>query len=161
MFASWWSWVDLVPCSIGANHCRLQHLGWERCSHGLTSRPQESSSAHLLDQLFAAFSSGALLAGTLPLRYCSAKFASRIPFWALPDHGHVAGLISDEVRAAHIGEAVVVRNGVGLGGISGSGRRLFRLNRKTPAHLVGTFCACSSTCLEEVAFFWVHWTLSC
>ena len=37
-----------VPCSTGANHCRLRHLGWERCSHGLTSRHQESA--------FAAFS---------------------------------------------------------------------------------------------------------
>ena len=33
-----------VPCSIGANHCRLRHVGWERCSHGLTSRPRESAS---------------------------------------------------------------------------------------------------------------------
>ena len=33
-----------VPCSIGANHCRLRHVGWERCSHGLTSRPHESAS---------------------------------------------------------------------------------------------------------------------
>ena len=32
-----------VPCSIGANHCRLRHLGWERCCHGLTSRPRESA----------------------------------------------------------------------------------------------------------------------
>ena len=32
-----------VPCSIGANHCRLRHLGWEGCSHGLTSRPRESA----------------------------------------------------------------------------------------------------------------------
>ena len=33
-----------VPCSIGANHCRLRHIGWERCGHGLTSRPRESAS---------------------------------------------------------------------------------------------------------------------
>ena len=26
-----------VPCSIGANHCRLRHIGWERCGHVLTS----------------------------------------------------------------------------------------------------------------------------
>ena len=26
-----------VPCSIGANHCRLRHIGWERCGHGLTT----------------------------------------------------------------------------------------------------------------------------
>ena len=31
-----------VPCSIGANHCRLRHIGWEKCGHGLTSRPRES-----------------------------------------------------------------------------------------------------------------------
>ena len=23
-----------VPCSIGANHCRLRHIGWEKCGHG-------------------------------------------------------------------------------------------------------------------------------
>ena len=34
-----------VPCSIGANHCRLRHIGWEKCGHGLTSRPRESASA--------------------------------------------------------------------------------------------------------------------
>ena len=29
---------------IGANHCRLRHIGWEKCSHGLMSRPRETSS---------------------------------------------------------------------------------------------------------------------
>ena len=75
-----------VPCSIGANHCRLRHVGWERCSHGLTSRPQNSASGPFLDQLLLLFhypprSSGALFAGTLSLRYCFAKFAS--PFFGL------------------------------------------------------------------------------
>ena len=28
-----------VPCDVGANHCRLRHIGWERCGHGLTSGP--------------------------------------------------------------------------------------------------------------------------
>ena len=37
-----------VPCDIGANHCRLRHIGWERCGHGLTSRPQEFASEVLL-----------------------------------------------------------------------------------------------------------------
>ena len=32
-----------LPCRIGANHCRLRHLGWEKCGHGLTSRPRETS----------------------------------------------------------------------------------------------------------------------
>ena len=35
-----------VPSSIGVNHCRLRHIGWEKCSHGLTSRPRESASLH-------------------------------------------------------------------------------------------------------------------
>ena len=25
-----------IPCRIGANHCRLRAIGWERCGHGLT-----------------------------------------------------------------------------------------------------------------------------
>ena len=33
-----------VPCSFGANHCRLRQIGWEKCGHGLTSRPRESAS---------------------------------------------------------------------------------------------------------------------
>ena len=33
-----------VPCSVGANHCRLWHIGWDKCGHGLTSRLRESAS---------------------------------------------------------------------------------------------------------------------
>ena len=78
-----------VPCSIGANHCGLRHVGWERCSHGFTSRPRESASGPFLDQLLQLSqcpprSSGALLPGTLPLWYCSARFACGVPFWTLP-----------------------------------------------------------------------------
>ena len=113
-----------VPCSIGANQCRLRHLGWERCGHGLTSRPRESASVPFFDQLLLLFhylpgSSGALLAGSLPLRYCSSKFASRTPFWVLLVPGYVAGLITDETQAA-----LVV---------------MLRLLGKTPAHLVGRY----------------------
>ena len=63
-----------VPCSIGANHCRLRHIGWERCGHGITSRRErESSSVPFLNELLLLFaypsgSAGALLDGTLPLR---------------------------------------------------------------------------------------------
>ena len=32
------SLVILVPI------CRLRHIGWEKCGHGLTSRPRESAS---------------------------------------------------------------------------------------------------------------------
>ena len=45
-----------VTCSIGANYCRLRHIGWEKCGHGLTSRPRESASLHFLDELLALFS---------------------------------------------------------------------------------------------------------
>ena len=68
-----------VPCSVGANHCRLRHIGWEKCGHGLTSRPRESASELFLDELSSLFrypskSGRALLSGTLPLRYCAARF---------------------------------------------------------------------------------------
>ena len=64
-----------VPCSIGANHCRLRHIGWEKCGHGLTSRPRESASELFLNELLSLLgypskSGRALLNGTLPLRYC-------------------------------------------------------------------------------------------
>ena len=125
-----------MPCSIGANHCRLRHLGWERCSHGLTSRPRESASVPFLDRLLLLFqypprSSGALLAGSLPLRYCSFKFACKTPFWVLLVPGHVSGLVTVHDQAAAVGGAEVARR------VSGFGRKRFRLNRKTPAHLVG------------------------
>ena len=144
-----------VPCSIGANHCRLRHIGWEKCGHGLTSRPQESASAPFLDQLLLPFhcpprSSGALLAGSLQLRYCSSRFASRTPFWVLPVPGHVAGLITVQGQAAQVGDAVVARR------VSGFGRKRLRLNRKTPAHLVGHYVHARPR-VEEVALFWVSW----
>ena len=73
-----------VPCSIGANHRRLRHICWERSGHGLTSRPRESPSEGFLDQLlllkqYPRKSSGALLDGTLHLRYCPTRFARRVP----------------------------------------------------------------------------------
>ena len=126
-----------VPCAIGANHCTLRHLGWERCSHGLTSRPRESASAPFFAPAFICSfhypsrSSGALLAGTLPLRYCSSKFAAKTPFWVLPVPGHVSGLLTVPDQAADVGGAEVAHR------VSGSRRKRFRLNRKTPAHLVG------------------------
>ena len=74
-----------VPCLIGANHCRLRSIGWEKCGHGLTSRPRESASVPFLDELLFLFrypvgSGRALLAGALPLRYCFDRFACRSPY---------------------------------------------------------------------------------
>ena len=69
--------VRFVPCSIGANHKRLRHIGCEKCGRGLTSRPLESASEPFLDELLRLFNypprpARASLAGTLPLRYCAA-----------------------------------------------------------------------------------------
>ena len=88
-----------VTCSIGANHCRLRHIGWEKCGHGLTSRPRESASLPFLDELLALFrypsgSGRALLAGTLPLKYCSTRFACMTPSWRLPVPGSVGNLVA-------------------------------------------------------------------
>ena len=47
--------IRFLPCQIGANHCRLRHLGWEKCGHGLTSRPRETSDPVFLDSLLEVF----------------------------------------------------------------------------------------------------------
>ena len=127
-----------IPCDIGANHCRLRHIGWEKCGHGLTSWPRETAAGDFLNELLVLFrypprSAAALLDSTLPLRYCTEKFASKIPTWRLPVDGHVLGLVTGAVLAAPgaVGDACV--NWVsGAGG----GVKRVRLNRKTPAHLV-------------------------
>ena len=117
-----------VPCSIGAKHCRIRHVGWEGCSHGLTSRLRESASGTFLDQLLLLFqyppgSSRALLAGTLPLRYCSTRFVRKVPFWTLPVPGHVAGLIAAEVQVAQVDEVEVARREIHWVSGSGPGRK--------------------------------------
>ena len=76
-----------VPCSIGAYHCRLRHIGWERCGHGLACGLRESASELFLNELLSLFnyppgSARALLAGILLLRYCATRFASRTPYLA-------------------------------------------------------------------------------
>ena len=85
-----------IPCDIGANHCRLLHIGSRKCGHGLTSRPGESASEGFLKELLLLFRyppRSALLQGTLPLRYCAGRFANRIPTWRFSFVGHAAGLV--------------------------------------------------------------------
>ena len=109
-----------VPCSIGANHCRLRHIGWEKCGHGLTSRPRESASELFLNELLSLFryppkSGRALLNGTLPLRYCAARFAYSTPTWRLPASGHIGRLVAAHSdTAGDRGDEVI-----GLGDSSG------------------------------------------
>ena len=128
-----------VPCSIGANHCRLRHIGWEKSGHGLTSGPRESASELFLNELLGLFrhppgSGRALLAGTLPLRFCAARFAGSAPTWRLPVSGHVVDLVT---AAADIDREAVACRAVHLVRGSGPRRKRIRLNRKTPAHLAG------------------------
>ena len=90
-----------VTCSIGADHCRLRHIGWEKCGHGLTSRPRESASVHFLDELLALFRypSGS---GRALLRYCSTRFACMTPSWRLPALGSVRSLVAAYSDAGHM-----------------------------------------------------------
>ena len=82
-------------------------------------------------------SARALLAGTLPLRYCTTRFAIRTPTWRLPVPGHVAGLVA--CTSWEVLESVAEGVGRRVRWVSGSGpnRRRIRLNRKSPAHLEG------------------------
>ena len=126
-----------VPCSVGANHCRLRHVVWEKSGHGLTSRPRESASEVFLDELLLLFqyppkSSRALLAGTLPFRYCSTRLASRLLAWRLRVPGHVAEVLEPRMV---VGLRWVLRESRGLVVLVLLGK--IRLNRKTPGLLVG------------------------
>ena len=132
-----------LPGDIGAHHGRLRHIGWEKCSHGLTSRPRETSSVWFLDELLFLFgypaASGAdLLAGTLTLWCYSESFARRIPTWRLPESGNVASfLASGKLVRGGPGalSAALGCAGVCLARGSGGGVKRVRLYRKTPAHL--------------------------
>ena len=95
-----------------------------------------------LDELLGLFryppkSGRALIGGTLPLRYCVARFAYSTPTWRLPASGHVRRLTAahDEAAGGRGGEV----SGLGVSRVSRSPplRKRFRLNRKPPAHLVG------------------------
>ena len=111
-----------APCSTGANHCRLRHIGWENC--GLGKVPLR----------YPPGSGRALLAGTLPLSFCAARFAYCTQTWLLPVSGYV-----DRLIASHSGAGDCRGKVVRVHPVSNSepARKRFRLNRKTPAHLAG------------------------
>ena len=44
-----------VPCTIGANHCGLRHIGSEKCGHEPSSRPREAASVRFLNDLVLLF----------------------------------------------------------------------------------------------------------
>ena len=76
-----------------------------------------------------------MLAGSLLLRYCAARFACSVPTWRLPETGHVAGLVTADtgVEGKVVGCAADVVSWVSGYGF---GRPRIRLHRKTPAHLL-------------------------
>ena len=79
---------EFVTCCIGAYHCRLRHIGWEKCGHGLTFRLRESVSF-------------------FPIRNCSAQFSCLTPSWPLRFHFSVDNLVvvySDAGRRAAFNE---------------------------------------------------------
>ena len=110
----------------------------------LPSRPRETSSVAFLNELLNLFkypsrSALALLNGTLPLRYCAARFASKIPLGDCLLEVMLLTLLLKVVRRwALFRLSLVGVELTGLAGWVGGGRRV-RLNRKTPAHLVGRF----------------------
>ena len=118
-----------LPCAIGANHSRLRHIGWVKSGHGLTSRPRETSDIRFLDELLFLFgylprSGGALLRGTLPLRYCTSRFAHKVPTWGLPFPGGVALLVGGMLVRSDPSSPDCGRIG-DRSGVSGSGSRDF------------------------------------
>ena len=132
-----WCTCRFVPCSVGADHCRLRRVGWERCGHGLTSRPRESASEAFLNELLQLFqyaprSAHSLLAGTVPLRLCAVWFASRVPTWRLPVSGHAAGLATADLGIVDGDGDRVVHEEVRWSSGSGPGRKRIRPNRKKP-----------------------------
>ena len=44
-----------LPCGLGSHMSRLRHLGWNQCSHGLTSRPLESCHYQCLKAVCGGF----------------------------------------------------------------------------------------------------------
>ena len=72
-----------VPCYLGSRMSRLRHLGWNQCSHGLSSRPLESCHHQCLKAVCGGFwgypkgSALELLDGTLKLRHCITLFSTR------------------------------------------------------------------------------------
>ena len=150
--------LRFVPCGIGANHCRLRHLGWEKCGDGLTSRPRETSHPGFLDSLLVVFgypegSGGLLLSGALPLRFCSRNFALRRPSWGLPASGGVRALLSEYDSGCVVdllADGGLARPlGCWIKGTGGIWKRM-RLTKKTDGSLV-------SRCGVPHVFHGVRW----
>ena len=132
-----------IPGRIGANHGRLRHVGWEKCCHGLTCRPLESSGEGFLSDFLGllGYPSGSgrpLLDGTLHLKYHSFPFANRKPTWRLPFNGSVSLVVAKFERSLVPLEDPCV-GGIGDGDFPNVRFKRVRLTKKTPRHLVYRF----------------------
>ena len=88
-----------IPGRTGANHNRLRHVGWQKCCHGLSCRPLNTSGEGFLDDLlgllgYPSGSGAALLGGSLRPKYQTFSFAYRKPTWRIPLIGEVANIIA-------------------------------------------------------------------
>ena len=116
----------------------MRHIGWVQSGHGLTSRPRETSDIRFLDELLFLFgyppgSGSALLRGTLPLRYCTSRFAHKVPTWSLPFPVAFASLVDGMLARSDPSSPDLGRIG-DRSGVSGCGYKRFRLGRKPPVH---------------------------
>ena len=112
-----------LPCNLGSHMSRLRHLGWNQCSHGLSSRPLESCHHQCLEAVCGVLgypkgSALELLDGTLKLRHCTEVFTMRFPPWSLPRVGNGGGK-RQFVTLGHL-----------IDGGSNTGKRV-RLTKKT------------------------------
>ena len=85
-----------LPCNLGSHMSRLRHLGWNQCSHGLTSRPSESCHHQCLKALCGGFgiSKGFSFGASgwhFEIRYCTDLFTKCFPPWSLPRVGSGVG----------------------------------------------------------------------
>ena len=115
--------VRFLPCQVGSHFFRLRHLGWNQCSHGLTSRPLESCHHLCLSAIcgilgYPRGSAAELLDGVLKLRCCTTPFSNRFPTWSL----HPVG--NGRIRSLVVATSSADGNG------SNVGKRV-RLTRKT------------------------------
>ena len=112
-----------LPCQVGSHLSRLRHLGWNQCSHGLSSGPLESCDHLCLSAICGVLgyprgSAAELLDGVLKLRYCTTPFSNRFPTWSLPPVGH------GRIRSLDIATTHAVGDG-------GNMVKRVRLTRKT------------------------------
>ena len=83
-----------LPGGIGSHMSRFRHLGWNQCSHGLKTRPLESSHYQCLNAVFQVleYPKGAaaeLSDGTLKLRHCTTFYDAFSPMVFAQESGMV------------------------------------------------------------------------